>query len=157
MAITTNSGVGSFSFTIKQGGDFSLSMTWLDDNGAPMNLTDAHWIINNPAAANFFGSPFLGVSRNFLRGESVNAVNMSMFKNTKVTERLNMRFEFTAFNPFNMQYRGVPGLNVSRVSADPLLNTFGNNRGNTSGDFNPNATLNGLGARRLQFGAKFIF
>ncbi|MDR6389252.1 hypothetical protein [Paraburkholderia phenoliruptrix] len=39
MAITTNSGVGSFSFTIKQGGDFSLSLTWLDDNGAPMNLT----------------------------------------------------------------------------------------------------------------------
>lgn len=39
MAVTTNSGVGSYSFTIKQGSDFSLSMTWLDDNSNPMNLT----------------------------------------------------------------------------------------------------------------------
>ena len=39
MAITTNSGVGSYSFTIKQGANFSLSMTWLDDSGNPMNLT----------------------------------------------------------------------------------------------------------------------
>lgn len=31
--------VGQFSFQLKQGADTSICMTWLDDNGAPMNLT----------------------------------------------------------------------------------------------------------------------
>jgi hypothetical protein len=39
MAIATSSGVAPFSFTIKQGSDLSISMTWLDDNGNPVNLT----------------------------------------------------------------------------------------------------------------------
>lgn len=33
------SGVAPFSFTLKQGSDLTISMTWLDDNGNPMNLT----------------------------------------------------------------------------------------------------------------------
>jgi len=39
MAITTGTGVAQWSFAIKQGSDLDISMTWLDDNGAPMNLT----------------------------------------------------------------------------------------------------------------------
>ena len=38
MATTTNSGVAQFNFAIKQGSDFQIPMTWLDDNGNPMNL-----------------------------------------------------------------------------------------------------------------------
>lgn len=39
MATTTGSGVANFSFTLKQGADLTISMTWLNDAGAPMNLT----------------------------------------------------------------------------------------------------------------------
>jgi hypothetical protein len=39
MSTNTGSGVGQWSFTLKQGTNSNASMTWLDDNGAPMNLT----------------------------------------------------------------------------------------------------------------------
>lgn len=40
MAIPSNvPSVGLFNFVIKQGSDLSISMTWLDDNGNPINLT----------------------------------------------------------------------------------------------------------------------
>lgn len=39
MAVTATSGVAQWSFTLKQGADWSASMTWSDDNGAPINLT----------------------------------------------------------------------------------------------------------------------
>lgn len=39
MAISAGSGVAIFSFTLKQGADLTISMTWLDDNGLPMDLT----------------------------------------------------------------------------------------------------------------------
>jgi hypothetical protein len=39
MSATTNSGVAQFNFALKQGSDFQIPMTWLDDNGNPMNLT----------------------------------------------------------------------------------------------------------------------
>lgn len=33
------SGVAAFSFTIKQGADLPITITWLDDNGNPVDLT----------------------------------------------------------------------------------------------------------------------
>jgi hypothetical protein len=40
MAIpSTVPSVGQFSFVVKQGSDLSISMTWLDNNGNPINLT----------------------------------------------------------------------------------------------------------------------
>ncbi|WP_156773698.1 hypothetical protein [Paraburkholderia tropica] len=40
MAVPSNvPTVGQFSFTLKQGSDLAISMTWLDDTGAPINLT----------------------------------------------------------------------------------------------------------------------
>jgi len=42
MATTTNSGVANWSFVIKQGSDWSPTMTWTDDNGAPIDLTGYH-------------------------------------------------------------------------------------------------------------------
>ena len=39
MATTTGSGVAIWNITIKQNSDWSPTITWLDDNGAPVNLT----------------------------------------------------------------------------------------------------------------------
>lgn len=36
---TTTSGVGQFSFALKAGSDVTITMTWLNDNGQPTNLT----------------------------------------------------------------------------------------------------------------------
>jgi hypothetical protein len=40
MAITTDSGVPVWNFTIKQSADWSPSLAWTDDGGNPVNLTD---------------------------------------------------------------------------------------------------------------------
>lgn len=55
MAIPSNvPSVGLFNFVIKQGSDLSISMTWLDDNGNPINLTGFAMKL---AIRAFIGSP----------------------------------------------------------------------------------------------------
>jgi hypothetical protein len=39
MTVSATSGVANMPLAIKQGSDFTVSMTWLDDSGNPMNLT----------------------------------------------------------------------------------------------------------------------
>jgi hypothetical protein len=130
----------------------------------PVAKNAVRWIYNNNAAATFFGTPYGNVGRNpGVRGQAVSAVNFSMFKNTKVSERLSLRLEAQVYNLFNHMFLGVP---------DPVLDdgnlahngSFGNNLFNSSGGTNPNGsggytnfTLNGLGRRRLILGAKITF
>jgi hypothetical protein len=126
-------------------------------------ITAAHWIYNDDTSAAFFKNPYGNVGRNpGVRGQNVSAVNFSMFKNTKVTERVSVRLEAQVYNLFNHMFRGVP---------DPLIEdgnianggAFGNNFFNSSGGAGvegggyTNTVLNGLGRRRLIVGAKFSF
>jgi outer membrane receptor protein involved in Fe transport len=143
--------------------------------GQPINLADAHWIVNTPFTANLLGvTPFNGSSRNLSRGDAANATNMSIFKNTKLTERLNMRLEFTVYNPFNIQFKGTPdvfindaGLNcptgvapsTAGICPDDthIASSFANTRFNSTGGGQVNTIQQGIGTRRVQLGAKFIF
>jgi hypothetical protein len=133
-------------------------------------ITAAHWIYNDNTAATFFKTPYGNVGRNpGVRGQDVSAVNFSMFKTTKLTERLSLRLEAQVYNLFNHMFLGVP---------DPLIDdcslaaqtacggggSFGNNFFNSSGGTNPNGSggytnsvLNGLGRRRLVVGGKITF
>jgi len=130
----------------------------------PVSKNAVRWIYDNNAAATFFGTPYGNVGRNpGLRGQAVSAVDFSMFKTTKVSERLSVRLEGQVYNLFNHMFLGVP---------DPILTdlnlanngSFGNNFFNSSGGRNPNgsggytnSTLNGLSRRRVIVGAKLIF
>ena len=78
----------------------------------PTTANAVHWIVNDNTAAGIFGSPYLGATRNINRGQPISTANLSMFKNTKVNERLTLQFRATAYNVMNTQFRGVP---------DPLL------------------------------------
>ena len=125
-------------------------------SGNPLALNAAHWIINDPTAAQFFGSPFLGVGRNTQRGEPISTANLSVYKNLKLRERLTLQLQATAFNILNNQWLGVPtSPRVDRVTQG----TFGTTQFNPNGDaeFAGNQTTDGLTRRRLQFGVKFIF
>lgn len=51
---TAGSGVAPFNFTVKAGADLAISMTWLNDAGAPMNLTGYSMMLSIRA---FVGSP----------------------------------------------------------------------------------------------------
>ncbi len=123
----------------------------------PTSVSAVRWIYNNDAAAAFFKTPYGNTSRNpGYRGQPVNTVNLSIFKTTKITERVSLRLEGQAYNLFNHRFLGVP---------DPLIDdgnlankgTFGNNFSNSSGGNYTNFQLNGLGRRRLILGAKVTF
>jgi hypothetical protein len=125
--------------------------------GTPTTKSAVRWIYNDDTAAAFFGTPYGNASRNpGYRGDSVNTVNLSLFKTTKLTERLSLRLEAQAYNLFNHRFLGLP---------DPIIDdfnlanggTFGNNFSNNSGGDYTNVTSAGLGRRRLILGAKFTF
>jgi outer membrane receptor protein involved in Fe transport len=123
-------------------------------------INGAHFIINNLASEQIFGTPFSPLARNTARGQPVNTINMAVFKNTRITERITFQLQAEAFNLFNHQWLGIPNVNVNAANVGGA-NQFG------SFDFNPNGgdsnfgTANiitdGIGRRRLQFGGKIIF
>jgi hypothetical protein len=130
----------------------------------PVAMSAVRFIYNNTAAEKFFGTPFGNVGRNpGVRGQAVSATNFSLFKTTKVTERLSLRLEAQVYNLFNHPFLGVPDPVVGDLN---LANngSFGNNLFNSSGGTNPNGSggysnnvLNGLGRRRMVLGAKIVF
>ncbi len=128
-------------------------------------ITAARWIYNDNTAAAFFKTPYGNVGRNpGVRGQAVSAVNFSMFKTTKVSERLSLRLEAQVYNLFNHAFLGVPDPVIDDLN---LANggSFGNNFFNQSGGVNPNAlqsgytnpVLSGLGRRRIIVGTKLSF
>ena len=123
--------------------------------GAPTSLSAVHWVLNDPNAAIFYGTPYAGVGRNTLRGEPINTVNIAFFKNTKLTEKLTLQFQAQAFNVMNTMFRGVP----DPIVQDAAIGKFGSVQFNNSGGgtFAGNIVTDGIAQRRLLFGLKLIF
>jgi len=103
------------------------------------------YTVNNVQAANALGNPYPGVGRNTLRGQTFNNLDSSIFKTTKLSERLTMQLQLNVFNTFNRQYLGTPG---SFLGATNFLTTAYN-----SGLPGTNAGTN----RYVQLGGKIIF
>jgi hypothetical protein len=123
---------------------------------APTTASAVHFIYNNlQAAQNLTGTPYAGVSRNSVIGQAISTANLSIFKNTKLTERVTFQLQAQAFNVFNHQFRGSP----DPVVDDIALGTFGNNFSNADAGASStaNAVYDGIGRRRLMFGGKIIF
>jgi len=124
-------------------------------------LSAVHWLLNDQNAAQFKGTPFGGAGRNSLRGQPISTANMSMFKNTKLTERLTLQLRATAYNVMNTQFRGVPDPLMEDVIPPnaSLPGSFQNTDYNANGGatFAGNINTDGIGIRRLELGAKFIF
>jgi outer membrane receptor protein involved in Fe transport len=119
---------------------------------APTTLSAVHFIVNNLASAQFFGTPFSPLGRNTERGQPISTVNMGVFKNVKLTERLTLQFQADAFNLFNHMWLGIPSVSVdSGAFGSRLFNPDG---GDT---FAGNNITDGIQQRRMQFGGKIIF
>ena len=112
-----------------------------------VSRTADHWLINNKAEANVIGNPYPGVGRNTLVGDSWNNPDMSVYKNTKVTERFTLQLQFLVYNPLNRGYYGAPDPVVENSGA-----TFANWSGNTGQAFGV-----GTGQRNMQLAAKILF
>jgi len=124
--------------------------------GCPVTpITGAHWIHNDPIAAQVLGTPYAGAGRNTLRGQPISTANLAVFKNIKINERVTAQFQAQAFDVMNTQFRGVPDPLLDHVGNGSFENTNFNANGGAT--FAGNTTYDGIGRRRLLFGMKFIF
>ena len=138
-------------------------------NVVPVTFDQVRYILNGEAfwtgfneAALFFGTPYGSAPRNSERGETINNTNFSLFKTTRITERVKVRFEFHAWNLLNRQFKGDPDPFVDDVpiagfTPGCACGSFGNTFFNPSGGFSSNVTQSGIGRRRLNFGIKIVF
>jgi hypothetical protein len=101
------------------------SFNALNTTGVSTAVTpnDVHFILNGPGSAKTFGTPYGTSPRNSLVGPILNQANLSLFKNIRVTERLNLQLRGEAFNFLNHPNPGVgtgsggflPNINVSNA------------------------------------------
>ena len=103
-----------------------------------------------------FTLPTLGtigdVGRNSLDGPRLFKVDMALFKDTKVSERLNLQFRAEAFNLFNEA-------NLTLVGKPGGLGVFTQGLGGT-GSISPSAgqmTSTATASRQMQFELRFLF
>ena len=127
--------------------------------GAPISGSAVHWILNDNNAARVLGTPFGGVARNTVRGDTINQLNLSLLKDMKLTERFTVQLRGVAYNVMNRQYRGVPDPQIRNGNFADQQGSFGNTFFNSNGG-NPqqaNSIFSGIDRRRIEVGAKVIF
>ncbi len=100
------------------------------------NPSETAWF-NTKAFAIAPPGQFGNAGRNILDGPGLTTVNLSIVKNTKLAERLNMQFRAEFFNLFNTTNFNLPDSFLGSA-------TFGQ-------------ILSAKDPRRMQFGLKFLF
>jgi len=136
------------------GGDYNLDGERIDrPNAAAVNFTPSKqqwtdgWGSAFAPGAGFFTSPCLGcvgnLGRNTFVGPKLFDVDMSLFKNFRITERVALQFRAESFNMFNHTNFKLPGANFANNNRIDH-----GNFGQASGAFDP---------RELQFGLKLSF
>jgi hypothetical protein len=132
------------------GGDYNLDGVANDrPNSIVRNFNPSHsqWADGWGNVGTLFSAPCFGcvsnLGRNTFVGPSYVSWETSLFKNIKITERVNMQFRAEAFNVLNhtnFQLPGAGGATNNRINSDSF--------GQAGGVFNP---------RNLQFGLKIQF
>lgn len=107
----------------------------------PVTLDQVRFIANTAFTAQLFGNPYGNTPRNAIKGDETFLANFAIFKNTRISERLNIQFRAEFFNVFNHPNFGTP---------DVFIDDAGIGFADTN--FNDN-----LERRTVQFGLKFIF
>jgi hypothetical protein len=120
---------------------------------APVTATadQVRFIINGGTAQQVFGTPFGNVPRGALRDAPQNIFNLTISKDTRITERVSLRLHITALNAFN---------HFNFSSADPFLEDAGLaplTNGTVFGAGFAHPEFTNAGGRTVYFGAKLIF
>ncbi len=119
--------------------------------GASITPSQVHFIANNRLAAKvIYNNPFPGSGRNILRGGTYNNVDLSVYKNTKITDRVTFRLEVDAYNAMNRAFFNTP----DNYEGDYTAGSFNNNLFDTAAGSNVGF---GTGLRNMTFGGKILF
>lgn len=119
--------------------------------GVTVTPNEVHFVFNGPNAAKFFGTPFGNSTRNSQRGPIFNQLNMSVFKNIKVYERLTLQLRGEAFNVLN---HPNPGFGSNSGGYLPSINI--GTAGSPTGAFGDNGEIS-LANRIIQVGVRIKF
>jgi hypothetical protein len=130
---------------------YSMTIFRQTGNWVTVTPNDVRLIINAPGSAMIFGTPFGNMPRNYLKGPAINQLNMSVFKNLKIGERVRLQLRGEAYNAFNHPNPGY-GVNAGGY----LPNITLDNAGVKNGGF-ANFQDISLANRVIQFGARLIF
>jgi Carboxypeptidase regulatory-like domain/TonB dependent receptor/TonB-dependent Receptor Plug Domain len=123
----------------------------------PLPLSSAHWIVNNTDIANQLNNPYPGVGRNTLRGPSFMQLDASVYKDTKITERINLQLQINAYNVLNHPYLGLPNTNAFATNPSAAINPFLSTAYNSIAASNLAANGTTTGVRAFTLGAKVQF
>jgi len=122
-------------------------------NKVAVTPNDVRYILNGPGAARRFGNPFGDVPRNSEMGPALNQLNLGLFKNTRLTERVTFQLRLEMFNALN---HGASGYGIAG-GAGALPDTFVDDARILGKDgFNDFGGVT-KSARRLQLGARIVF
>ncbi len=130
-----------------------LSLNTLNSTGTAETVTldQVRYVLNGPAAAQYFGNPFGTVRRNSAIGPTLNNVNLSVFKNVTFHEgRVKLQLRLEGFNAFNHPNPGV-GFAQGQTVPNPFIDVAG-----SPGGFAQTSAMR-LSARVVQVGAKVQF
>jgi hypothetical protein len=142
--------LGIYTDTTNDDGSFSAPVLVDYASGAPVSPSQVHFIANNQLAANLANNPYPGSGRNILRGDTFNNVDFSVFKNTKITDRVTFRLEVDAYNVLNRSYYGTP----QNYEGYYNLGWFNNFEYNGASGSLIGA---GTGVRNMEFAGKILF
>jgi outer membrane receptor protein involved in Fe transport len=122
--------------------------------GIPISTSAVRFIANNQLAANILNNPYPGSTRNILRGDTFNNVDFSVFKNTKLSERITFRLEVDAYNVLNRGYYTAAGNTLTDYAAPggSYFNNFFESQATGASLVTP-----GTGLRNLLFVGKILF
>jgi outer membrane receptor protein involved in Fe transport len=131
----------------------------VDADGFPVRVavtpSDVRFIFNGPGSAKIFNTPFGNAARNSLRGPMLNQLNMGLFKNIKVYERLTVQLRGEAFNVLNHPNPGY-GVNGTNNGAGYLPDFFTEDAGLEGSHFADPQDIQ-LARRIVQVGVRIIF
>jgi hypothetical protein len=132
---------------------YSMTVHGQTGQWVPVNLNDVRLIINAPGSAKILGTPFGDMPRNYLHGPILNQLNMSLFKNTKIGERVKLQLQASAFNVLN---HPNPGYGVNTVTGNYIPNITLENAGVPGSGFAEFKDIT-YARRVVQFGLRLIF
>jgi len=134
-----------------------LSLNQLNTTGNVVAVTPSQvrFIFNGPGSAKIFNTPFGNAARNSLRGPMLNQLNMGLFKNIKVYERLTVQLRGEAFNVLNHPNPGY-GVNGTNNGAGYLPDFFTEDAGLEGSAFAEPKDIQ-LARRIVQVGIRIIF
>ena len=126
-------------------------------SGAAVAPAAEHWLWSNQYEALAKGTPFPGVGRNSLRGDSFSNLDITVGKNVHITERVNMVIQVSSFNVLNRAFYGVPDYNVEDSAFGGFMSSqYAFNTGQESGA-GGGSYPQGLGNRNFQLTGKIVF